>query len=259
MPGESRAKNPSGIEVVFTEADHKYASIIDGKEVVYTSGTTLVNRYFKKFDVEKFAPLTARKLGKTVEEVKEMWSSKGSNASSFGTRCHEVCEDVLLGREIRNKPENPKEDSTFKFTIPFVEAVKRKFYIVKPEMVVFDHRLKIAGTIDLLARSRDQVNQYYIFDWKTNESIPRENKYGDKGLGPISHLDDCAYTHYMLQLNLYEYLLKFGGYIPRDSLVKKALFWIGPRKPQTIHIEDAQDLIRDIIIDFLVNPVETSN
>ena len=251
MPGESRATNPSGIEVVFTEQDHRYASIINGKELVYTSGTSLIGNYFNQFDADKFAPLTAKKLGITAEEVKKMWSEKGLSASRFGTRCHEVCEDVILDREIRNKPENPKEESTFKFTIPFVQAVKRRYYVIAPEKVVFDHRLKVAGTIDLFARSRDQSNLYYIFDWKTNERIDRENKYGDKGLGPISHLDDCAYTHYMLQLNLYEYILKFGGYIPRDSIVKKALFWIGPRKPESIIIDDAQDLIKDILIDFL--------
>ena len=77
MPGESRSRNPSGIEIVFTEADHKYASIINGKEVVYTSGTTLVSEYFKQFDVEKFAPLTAKKLNMTTEAVKEMWKKKG--------------------------------------------------------------------------------------------------------------------------------------------------------------------------------------
>lgn len=251
MPGESRSRNPSGIEIVFTEADHKYASIINGKEVVYTSGTTLVSEYFKKFDAEKFAPLTAKKLNMTTEAVKEMWKKKGEDASRFGTRCHEFCEDILLGREPRNTPENVREESTFKFTKPFVEAVARKYKVVSPEMVVFDTRTRIAGTIDLFARSRTQPDLYFIFDWKTNEKLDRDNKYGDTGLWPIHHFPDSPYHHYTLQLNLYEYILKYGGYIPRNSIVKKALFWIGPRKPEAIVIEDAQLEVRDILIDFL--------
>jgi len=39
MPSCSKAKNPRGVEIIFTEEDHKYKSIIDGQEVFYTSGT----------------------------------------------------------------------------------------------------------------------------------------------------------------------------------------------------------------------------
>ena len=253
MPGESRSRNPAGVEIVFTESDHRYCSVIDGREVEYVSGTSLVGRYFKPFDADKFAPLTARKLHVTAEEVKRMWAEKGEQAARFGTRCHEVCEDVLLGRPVRNTPENPREDSTFKFTVPFVEGVARKFAGIEPEKVVFDPRLRVAGTIDVFARSRDQDNLFYIFDWKTNERLDRENKYGDLMLGPVAHLQDTAYNHYLLQLNLYEYLLRFGGYVPHDAIFKKAIFWIGPRKPEVIQIPDAQTEVRDILIDFLAS------
>lgn len=39
MPGTSKAKNPKGIEIIFTEADHKYKSVVNGKPIIYTSGT----------------------------------------------------------------------------------------------------------------------------------------------------------------------------------------------------------------------------
>ena len=49
MPACSKAKNPQGIEIIFTENDHRYTSIIDGKEIVYVSGTTFLGKYFPMF------------------------------------------------------------------------------------------------------------------------------------------------------------------------------------------------------------------
>ena len=43
MPGCSKARHPSGVEITFTEDDHRYSSLVKGKELVYTSGTTFVH------------------------------------------------------------------------------------------------------------------------------------------------------------------------------------------------------------------------
>ena len=39
MPHCSTARNPRGVEIVFTEEDHKYTSVINGKQINYVSGT----------------------------------------------------------------------------------------------------------------------------------------------------------------------------------------------------------------------------
>jgi hypothetical protein len=39
MPGTSKAKNPKGYEIEFFEDTHKYITILNGKEIKYTSGT----------------------------------------------------------------------------------------------------------------------------------------------------------------------------------------------------------------------------
>jgi len=44
-----------------------------------------------------------------------------------------------------------------------------------------------------------------MVDWKTNESINLAG-YG-KMLEPFDHLEDCNFTHYVLQLNLYRQIL----------------------------------------------------
>lgn len=43
MPGCSKAVHPSGVEITFEEDSHKYSSVVGGKELVYTSGTTFVH------------------------------------------------------------------------------------------------------------------------------------------------------------------------------------------------------------------------
>jgi hypothetical protein len=48
---------------------------------------------------------------------------------------------------------------------------------------------------------------FAIYDWKRSKEIKFENKY-QKGLSPISHLHDCNYWHYSLQLNIYRRILE---------------------------------------------------
>ena len=72
MPATSKSKNPRGVEIVFTEADHKYLSIVNGKEINYTSVTGLVGSCFPQFDpTGAIAERCAKKEGITVAELKE--------------------------------------------------------------------------------------------------------------------------------------------------------------------------------------------
>lgn len=253
MPSCSRATNPSGIEILFEEDSHTYSSLINNKKIIYTSGTTLVGQCFEPFDQEKIAPISARKLGISVSEVLERWKKSGEEASRFGTRCHEVCEDIILGNPVRNTPESEKEELVFRNAIKTAHSIRSKFEIIGVEKIVFDHNLKIAGTIDLLCRSKFQPNLYFIFDWKTNKEISRENKYGKTAKHPISHIPDTTLSHYQLQLNLYQYLLKFGKYVPANAIFSRVLFHLTPNGTEKIILDDLQSEIKDVLINHLVN------
>lgn len=71
--------------------------------------------------------------------------------------------------------------------------------IVGVEKIVFDHELEIAGTIDLLVKSK-RDGTWLIVDHKTNAEIPEknENLWGKFALDPISHVPDTAFWHYAL-------------------------------------------------------------
>ena len=168
MPGTSKAKNPRGIEIVFTEDDHKYRSTINGKELVYVSGTQFIGKYFKPFDPTGIiTERCAKKEGITVEELKARWQAKGANSCRLGTRLHETIEDILQSRALRNSPEDEAEERRFKNGVEVAKKLLDRVDVLGIEKIVFSDRLKVAGTIDLLAKSK-KTGQLLLIDHKTN-------------------------------------------------------------------------------------------
>ena len=249
MPACSKAKNPRGIEITFTENDHRYVSVINGKEVDYTSGTTFIGKFFKPFDpTGKITERCAAKEGISVAEIKARWAAKGKQSTRLGTRMHEMCEDTILDREYRNVAEDELEAQRFKNAIDMSLKLKQRLDILGVEKLVFDERLRIAGTIDLFAKSRKDKKLYYIIDHKSNAEIEQENKFNSFCLDPISHIPDIAFWHYALQLSLYEFILKYSGYVPRDSKFKLILNHVTPMKAKLIELPNLESEIKDMVV-----------
>ena len=258
MPSCSKAKNPRGVEIIFTEEDHKYKSIINGQEVLYTSGTQFLGKYFPPFDPDgSIAARCAAKEGVSPEEIKAKWSAKGAESCRLGTRLHETIEDTILKRDFRNTPESETEKMRFANGIKVAQALLQKTDILGVEKIVFSDRLRISGTIDLLAQSRKD-GSYLIIDHKTNASIEKEPKYKKFCLAPISHLLDTSFNHYALQLNLYQYLLKYEGYVPKDAKFKLFLNHVLPESTQFIQLPDLQLEIRDLVVDNLLQQLNSA-
>lgn len=251
MPGTSSDINLRGVKILFDEASHVYSSTINGNEIKYISGTTFIHKFFPEFDADKIAPFSAKKEGCTVEEIKKKWKQIGIEAVTFGTRVHEVCEDILLNRQIRNTPKDEKEQVVFKNASAISKTIREKFKILGVEKIVFDETLKIAGTIDLFAQN--DVGTYLVLDHKTNKSIELENKYGEKALPPIEELDNSNFNTYALQLNLYEFILRYSGYVPKNAKFKRAIIHHTLDRSKIIELPDYQDHIKNMIIYYLAN------
>lgn len=256
MPGSSKAKHPRGWEIEFFEDSHKYVSTINGQEVKYISGTQFLHKFFKPFDPDgEIARRCAMKEGCTVDEIKEKWAKAGREASALGTKVHECCEDIELGRkELRNKPANDKEAKMMEHAVSMAKRFYAGFDILGVEKIVFSPSLRIAGTIDLFARSKKD-GTYIIGDHKTNKSIDLEDKWNKLALPPISHLHDINGVHYSLQLSLYEYLLKREGYVPRDAKFKRFLNHITVDGAKLIPMPDYSLEIRDMFISHLAGEI----
>ena len=250
MPACSKAVHPSGVEIVFTEDDHRYSSVVNRKELVYTSGTTFVHKFFPEFDpTGEILRRKAAKLGKTPEALKAEWDANRDASCVFGTRVHGVCEDILLGRTCRAQAENEKEKLVFENGRKVAEKFRAGLDILGVEKIVFNPYLPrpIAGTIDLLARSRKN-GDILVLDWKSNKSIDKENKWNKYGLDPIKHVPDTALGHYECQLSLYQYLLVLGKYFPPETKFKRAIIHLTETGYEIIQLPDRTSEIKDMII-----------
>ena len=256
MPGSSKAKHPQGWDIEFFEDTHKYISYINGQQIDYVSGTQFLHKFFPPFDPnDEIARRCAAKEGVTVEEIKEKWTKAGKEASALGTRVHECCEDIELGRkDLRNTPQNAKEEKMFKNAVTMAKRFYNQLDILGVEKIVFSPSLRIAGTIDLLARSRKD-GTYILGDHKTNKSIDMEDKWNKFALKPIEHLHNINFNLYSLQLNLYQYLLKHEGYVSKDSKFIMFLNHITENQAKIIQLPNMQNEIKDMLIEYLSNKI----
>lgn len=249
MPSTNTAINPLGIKIDFDSALHSYTSNVNNKQINYTSVTSLVNQYFKQFDAAKIAVNVAKKRNVSVESVISEWDTNRHDACEYGTKIHEIAEDVIKGITPRHTPDNAKEIATFKYTVEAALKLKERFTVVDVEKIVFDHRLKIAGTIDLLLKHDDT---YLIVDWKSNKEISDENRYSEYGIGPLSKVADTSKNHYSLQLSIYEYLLRCAEYVSKTTEIRRILMHVTPFGINKIELPDMKDVVKDVVIDYLL-------
>ena len=246
MPGTSVAKNRNGLELHFDEGPHEYYTLDEnGTKTLYTSVTGFVERFFPKFDADAIAPRVAAKRGTTTEEILREWKENAAAACTFGTRVHECCEDTMLNRPLRNKPKDARETETFKQAVDIARKIRDRYEILGVEKVTFVDYLKLAGTVDLFARckNKDGSYKYWILDYKTNKKIDRENPYGKFGFGQFSKFPDNNFSHYTVQLNVYEKMLRINGDIPEGVQVDRALLHITPAGVFPYRIPDIQKTI----------------
>lgn len=200
----------------------------------------------------------ALKEGISEEELRKRWKAKGDEACRFGTRTHEICEDIELNREVRNTPENEKEVKVFANAKKIATSFYKNIDILGVEKIVFSIPLRISGTIDLFARSRKN-GSYLIIDHKTNKSIDTFNTFKKFALDPIKHIPDLNFYHYALQLNLYQYLLQREGYVPHGSSFRLFINHITEDEAKLIELPNLQMEIRDMMIHFLANKINSNH
>jgi ATP-dependent exoDNAse (exonuclease V) beta subunit len=246
MPATSTAKNPKGLEITFTESDHKY---IDSNGKIYTSITTFINQYFPTFETDKIAQKKADKIGVEKETLIQQWKDNAKEACNYGTRVHENCEHLMIQDNIKlHEPENEKEKIAFRTAEKAVRLLKAKYKFRSAEQIVFSERLGIAGTIDLTMFNKNK--DFLILDYKTNKKIKDIGFNNQMGLDPINHIQDANYYHYAIQLSLAEYIMKLENYIPRDYPTKRALIYIPPMsdKPEYIKTPDMTREVGNMLI-----------
>lgn len=223
MPSTTTTKH-KGVTLTFTEADHKY---VDDRGQTYTSVTTLLHKFFEPFDEAATAARMEAQGKGVASELIEVWHKNRDDACDYGTRVHQTAEARLLGQPRPHEPRDARELLAFSSVEDFcTRMIIPKCKVIKPESVLFVPEWGISGTADLCAVRHDGV--FVIGDWKSNKSIDREGFRGKMALGHISHLPDCNWTKYCLQLNIYQQMLLHGGYVPWGTKFSRVILWIPP-------------------------------
>ena len=202
------------MSIVFNAADHSYKSI-DAEGIDWISVTSLLSNFKKPFDAEKIAASVTKKsrskwFGIPPEKILELWKAEADRATTLGTFYHNQREADLCSLssiELEGIPipiYKPIEEGALK------KAPEQKLTDgIYPEHMVYLKSAGICGQSDLVEVVNSKVN---IIDYKTNKEIKKESfknweGISDKMQHPVSHLDDCNFNHYALQLSIYMYII----------------------------------------------------
>lgn len=175
----------------------------DGQE--YLSVSKFLGLFSKKFDREGISKMSATKKGVSQESILKEWDKKRDDSIDHGNRIHLALERFETSAVIL------PEDEDLRPMILSVANDYKHYYRVHQEVCLYDTEFKIAGTSDKVLQCTSHPKSVFdIADYKTNLSkgIQFKNDYGQYMLGPLSHLQDCNYNKYALQLSVYAYLLQ---------------------------------------------------
>lgn len=202
--------------ITFTAETHTYESTDDeAMKVDWTSVTSLVGLFKKPFDQEAIAIKSSKNkngkwYGMTPEEIIKIWKGETNRAVNLGSWYHDQREAELLmcdsmersGQELPIV--NPIEQDGIKIA-PDQTLVAG----IYPEHLVYLKSAGVCGQADRVEVLQDVID---LYDYKTNKEIKTKaftswNGVTQMMLGPLSHMEDCNFNHYALQLSVYMYIM----------------------------------------------------
>ena len=219
--------------VVYLEpVEHKYYHKVTGES--FKSVTTVLGMLEPEFNSEQIAlAISMQDPSKKKEQYQNMsqeeilaeWKRINDEANEYGTEIHEIMERYLLADKIYI----PKNDYEREIILKFqkVDDMSGDIY---PETILFSEKYKIAGTCDILEIKDGYFN---ILDFKTNKEIDYISKYGNWLNKPVTHLSDCNFNIYALQLSLYAYMFQMQT---KMKVGKLQIFYLNPTTSEFITI-----------------------
>jgi len=226
----------------------KFYDFLNGKEHVYTiegatdhptSVTTRIHDYFEKFDgdaiVDKYYDKWQRDhkskyYGMTKQQILDSWEQNRKEASELGSKMHKVIE-LFFNHELKESPNTIEFTYFANFWKDFTE-INPQYKPHRNEWMIYTDSKKTSGSID--STLINDKNELIILDWKRAGKITAKCDWGRVGKGCLSHLEDCNYVHYSLQLSCYKYILEtFYGY----KVNRMFLVVLHPDNPNYVMIE----------------------
>lgn len=203
------------MSIIFNAKDHSYKSLDSTDEVKWISVTTLIGLFKQAFDKEGQAEKSSKNknskwFGLSSAEIIRIWDKANKTAVDLGSWYHDQREADVIGcdtiqRSGRNLPIiAPLMDGDKKLSPD--QALTEGIY---PEHLVFLRSAGICGQADRVEVIGDTID---LYDYKTNKEIKLKGFQSWKGVVTkmkhvLSHLDDCNYNHYAIQLSIYMYIM----------------------------------------------------
>lgn len=201
------------MSLTFEPSTHTYKSEDD---IQWVSVTTLLSNLKQPFNPKNVAKKSSENkkskwFGKTIEEIETIWKKESDRACDLGNWYHAQRENDIINCNtiVRHGSELP-------VVRPIIDDNGRKIASsqkltdgIYPEHMVYLRSAGICGQSDLVEIVNDTVN---ILDYKTNKEIKTESFKNWEGVSqkmmpPLSHMDDCNFNHYNLQLSIYMYII----------------------------------------------------
>ena len=252
--------------ITFIENDHKYT--INGNPAKL-SVSQLLKKYETPFDSDKISSFVARKDGISQQDVLRNWEFTKDYSCHKGSEFHKIVENHFSRKQIKidktlieaffnQRMQYKNKDSIEKYYkemallirnfLNFYDWWKQDHILLKSEFVIGDELSGICGTIDNLSYNK-KTKQLVIFDYKTNKEIKKQNPRNETLLGCLCHLQNCEYTKYSLQLNLYKMIIenKTSFSIPKSYIV-----WMsGKDNYELIECLDLKKESQEIVKNFI--------
>ena len=228
---------------IFNVAEHTY---INRMNVSYMPVTSFIHSFCKKEDWAAIAQkyIDKRTSKQIVEEISskynipisvvyEKFKNEGINSKTvmyfWDLEKNRACND---GSNFHNEQEEEDIKNNNAIANHETDAIYDLSTLndgIYTELMIWDDEYLICGKSDKVIISTDEknLNPYIsIKDYKTNKELKINYNFINKNTGepvvnkymlePISHLVDCNYIHYTLQLSLYAYMLERKGFKVKD-------------------------------------------
>lgn len=206
-----RVEHTRDSNITFIPSSHTYR-LSNAPMRKMVSVTTIIKSAFAPFDADTVIKRmmssrnwpSSKYFGRTVADIKREWETTGKEAREEGTYLHDQIERYINGEEV--DCDRMSDDAYIAFEQFLDWDNSRGFTPYRAEWCIYDEELGVAGTIDAVMKSAE--GEYVIIDWKRSKEIKMTNDFSYSTIPSLSHLQDCNFVKYSLQLNLYKHLLE---------------------------------------------------
>jgi hypothetical protein len=218
---------PCPVGLSLREVDHKY---FDRDAQEYVSQSAFISYFKNEFDAYKVSLNMAKGNPVKQKELLDEWEFKAKRSQVHGTKLHKLIEDYRDAPDKSVYADHPQrallESICEQYVYPYFKAGQEKIWCLPDDL--------LCGTGDswgIRENSRTPVVDF--FDYKTNleKGIQYKSKYKKYMLHCLTHMEDCNFNHYALQLSFYAYCaemthnIKVGRlailFIGLDNIVKE--------------------------------------